>query len=88
MLFKNSTKPELRQDFFQVEGTHCFLCEEMESCMVCPLMAAYTTGTPGHVSCTLCRLKKIQLKSLKRFREQIRKKGAVHDYQNHLPEGL
>ncbi|MCP4156987.1 MAG: radical SAM protein, partial [bacterium] len=54
---------ELRQDFFQVEGTHCFLCEELESCMVCPLMAAYTTGAPGHVSCTLCRLKKIQLKS-------------------------
>ncbi|MCP4153152.1 MAG: hypothetical protein GY757_35810, partial [bacterium] len=46
--YKHTMKaPSDFEDFFQVEGNHCFLCEEMESCMVFPLLAAYTTGAPG-----------------------------------------
>jgi sulfatase maturation enzyme AslB (radical SAM superfamily) len=42
---------ELRQDYFQVEGNFCFLCEEMEGCMACPVNAAYSSGSLGKISC-------------------------------------
>jgi len=61
---------ELRQDFFQVEGgegNFCFLCEDVESCSVCPVNAAYSTGTLGKVSCRHCGLVKIQRNARKHF---------------------
>lgn len=56
---------DLRQDMFQVEGgggDFCFLCGEISGCMVCPVYAAYTTGTLGKISCRHCELMKIQNK--------------------------
>ncbi|MGE5342560.1 MAG: radical SAM protein [Candidatus Omnitrophota bacterium] len=61
---------DLRQDFFQVdegEGRFCFLCEEMAECSVCPVVAAYRTGTVGKISCQMCRLVKIQRNARKKF---------------------
>ncbi len=54
---------ELRQDFFQVEEHFCFLCRDVKSCMVCPVNAAYSSGSLGKISCRQCQLNKIQLKA-------------------------
>jgi hypothetical protein len=49
---------ELHQDFYQVEGTDCFLCPEVETCRVCPINAAYGTGSLGKISCRKWQLLK------------------------------
>jgi sulfatase maturation enzyme AslB (radical SAM superfamily) len=51
---------ELRQDFYQVEGKDCFLCQEVEACRVCPINAAYATGSLGKIPCQKCQLMKIE----------------------------
>ena len=51
---------ELRQDFYQVEGNGCFLCPDLEMCRVCPINAAYDTGSLGEISCQKCQLIKIE----------------------------
>ncbi len=60
----------LRQDFFQVEGREanfCFLCEDVGGCMVCPVNAAYSTGSLGKISCCKCELTKIQRNARRNF---------------------
>ena len=54
---------QLQQDLFQVEGEFCFLCKELPGCMVCPVYAAYSTGTLGKISCLHCALMRIQTKA-------------------------
>lgn len=54
---------QLQQDLFQVEGEFCFLCNELPGCMVCPVYAAYSTGTLGKISCQHCALMRIQNKA-------------------------
>lgn len=69
---------ELRQDYFQVEDEEakfCFLCEEMEGCMACPVNAAYSSGSIGKISCHKCRLIKIQGKARRSFNQGVRGKG-------------
>jgi hypothetical protein len=51
---------ELRQDFYQVEGKDCFLCPGVETCRVCPINVAYSTGSLGKISCQKCALIKIE----------------------------
>jgi len=58
---------ELRQDFFQVDDYFCFLCRDIKSCMVCPVNAAYSSGSLGKISCHQCQLNKIQLNARKHF---------------------
>jgi hypothetical protein len=43
-----------------VEGNDCFLCREVETCRVCPINAAYDTGSLGKISCQKCQLMKIE----------------------------
>jgi sulfatase maturation enzyme AslB (radical SAM superfamily) len=62
---------ELRQDFFQVEGNFCFLCEEIEGCVICPLNAAYTSGGLGRISCCKCKLEKIQSAARRNLQQKI-----------------
>jgi hypothetical protein len=59
---------ELRQDYFNAGGKCCFLCEEIESCGVCPVSAAYTGGAVGKIGCDLCELVKIQAEARQNFR--------------------
>jgi hypothetical protein len=64
----------LRQDYFQVEGGEvdfCFLCEDMEGCMVCPVNAAYSSGSVGKISCGKCRLIKIQGNARMNFKRRV-----------------
>lgn len=68
---------QLKQDFFQVKGKEtkfCFLCEDIRGCMVCPVNAAYSSGSLGKVSCGNCRLVKIQSKARKKFQTTINKR--------------
>jgi len=58
---------QLCQDFFQVDGRFCFLCQEVGNCMVCPVNAAYSTGSLGKISCRQCELIKIQKNAQRDF---------------------
>ena len=58
---------ELRQDLFRVEDDYCFLCESVEDCVVCPVNAAYSSGSLGRISCRQCQLVKIQRNARKSF---------------------
>ncbi|UCH93731.1 MAG: radical SAM protein [Candidatus Aminicenantes bacterium] len=71
---------ELRQDFFQVdkknpgengENEFCFLCEDIDGCVVCPVNAAYTSGALGKVSYHKCQLIKIQRHAQENFRQKL-----------------
>jgi hypothetical protein len=62
---------ELRQDLFQVEGDFCFLCEEMQGCVICPVNAAYTSGSLGKISRCKCTLEKMQSAALHGLRQKI-----------------
>ena len=51
---------ELRQDyFFSVKKELCSLCDDLESCAVCPAAAALATGTLAVLPAWLCRIKKV-----------------------------
>ncbi|MCP5047840.1 MAG: radical SAM protein, partial [bacterium] len=62
---------QLRQNYFKVGESFCFTCEEVDSCMVCPVNAAYTSGKLGQVSCHNCQLEKIERKARKEFVKKI-----------------
>ncbi|MCP5048474.1 MAG: hypothetical protein GY940_14990, partial [bacterium] len=62
---------ELRQDMFQVKENFCFTCEDVESCMVWRVNAAYTTGSIGRISCGNCQLEKVQRKARRDFQAKI-----------------
>lgn len=50
---------ELRQDFFRVEEDYCFLCPDLRGCMVCPVNAAYSSGSLGRISAHHCKIERI-----------------------------
>lgn len=58
---------DLRQEYFHAGGKPCFLCSEVESCMVCPVYAAYSGGGLGKISCTQCSLTKIEREARNEF---------------------
>ena len=66
-----SNYAELRQDLFQVEEDFCFLCEEIQGCGICPINAAYTSGSLGKISRCKCELEKIQSAALRNLRQKI-----------------
>lgn len=62
---------ELRQDLFQAGEEPCFLCPHIEECMVCPVNAAYSSGSIGKISPSQCRLTKIQANARKEFQRKV-----------------
>jgi hypothetical protein len=66
---------ELRQDFYRVEGNDCFLCREVETCRVCPINAAYATGSLGKISCQKCQLIKIEKNTGNLFNNTLTKEN-------------
>jgi sulfatase maturation enzyme AslB (radical SAM superfamily) len=61
----------LIQDYFFTDRQHCFLCEEVNSCRVCPVNAAYTTSSIGKISPWVCKLNRLQKKERKRFLQKL-----------------
>jgi hypothetical protein len=62
---------DLHQDLFQVDGDFCFLCEEIEGCVVCPVNAAYTSGVLGRISCCKCEIEKIKSAARRNLQQKI-----------------
>lgn len=59
---------ELRQDYFFSEKKElCGLCDDLESCAVCPVVAALATGTLAVIPSWTCKLKKIGRRALAKF---------------------
>jgi uncharacterized protein len=73
---------ELRQDFYQVEGKGCFLCPEVQACRVCPINAAYGTGTVGKISCQKCQLMKIEKNAREVF---VNASGGQEPFREKVP---
>lgn len=66
---------QLRQDFFQVdreEASYCFLCKELEGCVICPVNAAYSSGSLGKISRGHCRLVRLQAAARRDFNSAVR----------------
>lgn len=63
---------DLSQDLFGGGKRDCFLCRVLEDCTVCPVNAAFSSGSLGKVSCTLCRLNTILKNARKRFQQRLR----------------
>lgn len=66
----------LSQDCFFSGDRHCFHCEEVGACRVCPVNAAYTTSVMGKISPWVCRLNGILKKKINGFREDIARIGS------------
>lgn len=64
---------DLRQDLFGVEERACFLCADLNECVVCPVNAAYSSSFLGKISCRHCELVKIQRDAKKDFLKKIGK---------------
>jgi sulfatase maturation enzyme AslB (radical SAM superfamily) len=62
---------ELRQDFFQVGKDFCFTCDQVDTCMSCPINAAYSSGAIGQISCKQCALSKMQTKVKNTFTQAV-----------------
>jgi len=57
---KAASYAELRQDYFFSEKKElCGLCADLESCAVCPAVAALATRIPGVIPSWTCRIRKI-----------------------------
>lgn len=59
----------LRQDYF-ISGRRrlCGLCPDVERCSVCPAAAALVTGVPGVLPAWTCRLQRMLMRAVSRFR--------------------
>lgn len=62
---------QLRMDAFFTDRVTCFGCRYLQLCGVCPVAAAYTSGTIGRVSEMTCRLKRMLIREKERFRESL-----------------
>lgn len=62
---------ELRMDYFQAEQGYCFLCKEVAGCVVCPVNAAYSSGSLGKIPRRVCELIKIQRNAQEEFRQKL-----------------
>jgi sulfatase maturation enzyme AslB (radical SAM superfamily) len=64
-ILRNYSK--LSMDNFSTSKMECFLCEDLESCAVCPINAAFS-GTPlGEVPDHICKIQKIIIREKKKL---------------------
>jgi MoaA/NifB/PqqE/SkfB family radical SAM enzyme len=52
----------------------CVMCEEIHSCWICPLAAAFSSGTLGEITSQTCGLARIVRREKGRFRKAFRDK--------------
>jgi len=70
-----SNYKHLRQDCFIAEEQFCFLCEDVDSCGVCPVNVAYSTHFIGKISPWVCRINRLRKRARDKFLEKIARKG-------------
>lgn len=68
---------ELRQDYFFSENKElCSLCDDLESCALCPVTAALASGTLAVIPSWTCEVKKIGRRVQARFAANPNGEGA------------
>ncbi|MCX6564166.1 MAG: radical SAM protein [Candidatus Aminicenantes bacterium] len=70
----------LGMDNFSTPERHCVMCEEIESCWVCPIAAAFSSRAIGKISLQTCRMTRMMRREkdflLKGFEKKRRGRGA------------
>lgn len=61
----------LKQRFFLTREKHCFTCDSLDICAICPLCVIHSSPYIGHIPRWMCRISKIQDKEEKRFLREI-----------------
>lgn len=63
---------DLRIDNFSTGESYCFLCSDIESCVVCPVNAAYASSAVKKIPGWVCRINKIKNNAKKMFHQKIK----------------
>jgi hypothetical protein len=61
----------LRLELCYTDRGVCALCRDLEECAVCPVTAAFSSGTIGHIPSWMCEVRKIMRDARRSFLEKI-----------------
>ncbi|UCH95507.1 MAG: radical SAM protein [Candidatus Aminicenantes bacterium] len=69
-----SNYSSFRQDVFFTPHTFCYLCHDVEQCSVCPVSAAFATGSDmlGEISTWECKIQRIQREIVNEFHQRLK----------------
>jgi len=67
----SSNYTHLSMDNFSTSTMRCFLCSELENCVVCPINAAFSGVPLGKIPDYICEIQKIKIKEKKKFRKEF-----------------
>jgi len=68
---------KLSMDNFKTENRDCFLCPDIEYCLVCPVNAAFFSRSIGKIPDYFCRIQKIKINQKKLFWNFLKKKAPA-----------
>ncbi len=57
----SSKYKELSMDNFKTADMECFLCSKLEECSVCPVNAAFLSGSLGKIQQCICKIQEVQI---------------------------
>jgi sulfatase maturation enzyme AslB (radical SAM superfamily) len=66
-----SNYSKLRMDYYHTSEKLCMLCDDLESCVVCPMDAALSTAVIGQIPDWKCRMKKVIRHEKKLFWKEL-----------------
>lgn len=72
----------LKQRFFLTRERHCFTCDNLSICAVCPLCVIHSSPYIGHIPQWMCRITTIQDREEKRFLREISAGNASLSQEN------
>jgi len=58
---------KLSMDEYKADKRECFLCPDIQWCQVCPVNAAFSSGSIGTISEFFCRLQQLKIRQKKLF---------------------
>ena len=58
---------KLDMNHFRTPSFQCFLCEELDKCIICPVNAAFTSGQIGLIPEFMCEMQKIKIEAKETF---------------------
>jgi hypothetical protein len=68
----SSNYAKLRMENFRTSKTECFLCKEYKNCAVCPINAALSSASIGHIPDHICEIHKIRMREKENFRKELK----------------
>jgi len=69
----SSNYARLSQDNFSTPAQKCLFCEDIESCFMCPVNAAFSSGRLGEIPRFACEILRIKIKAKTMFRQALQK---------------